>query len=273
MEEKTLRDSRNELLSYLNIVNIPKREEIVKNIIVRLNEGATISYSQNFEDIMLYRVFKSKDKGVYVDVGAYDPIEKSTTNIFYQRGWSGINIDLCEENIQKFNVSRPRDTNICAAIGSHNGLEEYYVQPGTTRSTKLKELGDSYARRGLDVRTKEQSVTTLTEILKQHGVKDIDFLSIDVEGAEKDVLSGLDFNYCMPTIIFAEATYPETNIPNWESWEGILKDVNYECVYFDGLNRFYIQKGHEHLKELFSLPPNYFDNFIKIEQIICALSE
>ena len=109
--------------------------------------------------------------------------------------------------------------------------------------------------------------------IKQHGVSEIDFLSIDVEGAEKDVLSGLDFNYCMPTIIFAEATYPETNRPNWESWEGILMDVNYECVYFDGLNRFYIQKNHEHLKELFSLPPNYFDNFIKIEQIICALSE
>lgn len=273
METKSQNDSREELLKYVDARNIPAREEIAKNIISRLDEGAIISYAQNYEDVMLHRVFGSKDKGVYVDVGAYDPIEKSTTNLFYQRGWAGINIDLCEENITKFNQNRPRDTNICAAVGSHSGLEEYYVQPGTTRSTKLKELGDSYLERGLDVQTEKRRVTTLTEILKLHGVKEIDFLSIDVEGSEKDVLLGLDFDYCMPTVIFAEATYPETSTPNWESWESILTDAGYECVYFDGLNRFYIQQGNEPMKELFCLPPNYFDNFIRIEQIICALSE
>lgn len=273
MQEKSLADFRAELLSYVNIGAIPKRKEILRNIILRLTEGATISYSQNFEDVILHRIFKSKDKGIYIDVGAYDPIEKSTTNLFYQRGWSGVNIDLCEDNIEKFNAFRPRDINICAAVGSHNGTEEYYVQPGTTRSTKLKELGESYVRRGLDVQTKNQSVTTLTQILKQHSVSEVDFLSIDVEGAEKDVLLGLDFDYCMPTVIFAEATYPETNKPNWEDWENILLDVNYECVYFDGLNRFYIQKDREQLKKLFSMPPNYFDNFIKIDHIVYALSE
>lgn len=272
MNTTQLTDKLGILKNYIYSESPPSREKIIKNIENRLNNGAFVSYSQNSEDVILNRIFKDKEQGTYVDIGAYDPFEKSLTNTFYQRGWSGINIDLCDENIQKFSRARPRDINLCTAVGSRNCAEKFYVQPGTTRSTKLKSLGENYIHRGLNVQIVEHEVKTLKSILSNLEVAEIDFLSIDVEGAEKDVLLGIDFNQFRPTVIVAEATYPETDTPNWEDWEGLLIQNKYECAYYDGLNRFYIQSKDEYLRKHFKLPPNYFDNFIRYEQIICALA-
>lgn len=263
----------NKLKKHVDYVNKTKREIVLQDILKRLEEGAMVSYAQNFEDVILQRIFKSKDKGTYVDVGAFDPYLKSVTNFFYRKGWTGINVDLCEENIGKFKKYRPKDVNICVAIGSESAEEVFYIQPGTTRSTKLKELGEDYKNRGRDVQVETLQTSSLTDLLLKNKIREIDFLSVDVEGSELDVFKGLDFNKFKPTVILAEATYPETSVASWKDWDKILQEASYECAYFDGLNRFYVQVTNLPLKDFFKLPPNYFDNFIKHEQIICALSE
>ena len=50
------------------------------------------SYAQNFEDVIIMRCFKDVEEGFYIDVGAQDPESDSVTRVFYERGWSGINI-------------------------------------------------------------------------------------------------------------------------------------------------------------------------------------
>lgn len=273
MSNQALQFLKNDLLKHVNAEKLPQREKIVRDIATRLNEGAFVSYAQNFEDVILRRVFGDKNSGFYVDVGAFDPYLKSVTCLFYLQGWRGLNIDLCEKNIAEFKRCRHRDINVCAAVGSRSGQEEFYVQPGTPRSTKLKKLGMSYKDKGTEVITEVRGVYSLTDLLARHGVEEIDFLSMDVEGAEKDVFEGLDLNRFRPKVMLAEATYPETSIPNWGDWEGMLTSSGYECVYFDGLNRFYLDERHGHLKDKFALPPNYFDNFIKHELLLCALTE
>lgn len=273
MKEFNIKSILYEMKQHVDFDGLPSHESRVINIFQRIQNGAFISYAQNYEDVILNRLFKSKKKGVYVDVGAYHPYDKSVTCLFSKRGWTGVNVDLCSENINRFEKHRPLDVNICAAVGSKAGVENFYVQKGTTRTTKDHSLGKSYKERGVDVEVESHAVVTLTELLKKNSILDVDFLSVDVEGSEADVFRGLDFTMIRPKVILAEATYPETDIPNWDEWEGILESANYECVYFDGLNRFYIEKNQEDIKSLFKLPPNYFDNFIRHENVIDVLSK
>ena len=79
-----------------------------------------ISYAQNFEDIMLWRALSQVKNGTYIDVGANDPIIDSVTKVFYDNGWSGINIEPVKENWEKLLEARPRDVNIQCMAGDVN---------------------------------------------------------------------------------------------------------------------------------------------------------
>ena len=261
------------LTTHIDRKQIPQQDKILSSLVQRLEEGAMISYAQNYEDVILNRVFKDKTDGVYIDVGAFDPYLKSVTCHFHKKGWTGVNIDLCSDNITKFNEARPKDKNICCAVGATNGKAEFFIQPGTTRSTILADLGKSYADRGVKVERETRIIKTLTDILDEEKIDNIDFLSIDVEGAEKDVLLGLDFKKYRPTVILAEATFPETDRPNWDDWEPILLQNDYLFVYFDGLNRFYLDKNHEQLEVNFERPPNYFDNYFRYDFLLAAMAK
>lgn len=85
-------------------------------------------------------------------------------------------------------------------------------------------------------------MTTLTALCEAHDITQIDFLKIDVEGAEGDVLAGLDLARLRPKVICLEAVAPGTMAPNWAGWEPMLLAANYEFVLFEGLNRFYVAR-------------------------------
>lgn len=71
-----------------------------------------ISYAQNFEDIRLWRALKHVEKGLYIDVGANHPTADSVTRAFYDRGWSGINVEPVPSYYHALCQERPRDTNL-----------------------------------------------------------------------------------------------------------------------------------------------------------------
>src|SRR5437868_11176844 len=93
------------------------------------------------------------------------------------------------------------------------------------------------------------AVTTLRAICEERGIKQIDFLKIDVEGAEKAVLSGNDWNRFRPKVVLAEALAPLTMLPAWEEWEPILTANGYRFAFFDSLNRYYVAEEHAALAE------------------------
>ena len=243
-----------------------------------------ISYAQNLEDVMLWRVLHDFGPGFYVDVGACDPVADSVTKAFYDAGWHGINIEPMDVAFERVAVAREKDINLKVALGAQQGKITFYsVDEGNGLSTSVEALATKYIKEGRKVDEINVQVETLAHICEQYAEGEIHFLKIDVEGGERCVLEGADFVNYRPWIILVESTEPNSTKPSYATWEPILLDASYSFVYFDGLNRFYVaNEKMEALAEGFSCPPNWFDcyqknDYVKLgadfEQIKKQLSE
>ncbi len=225
-----------------------------------------ISYAQNAEDVVLARLFRRQAEGRYVDVGAGDPVEDSVTKHFYDRGWSGVNIEPVPELVDRLREARPRDVTLPVALGAEAGRATLHVVPEAWgRAT----LDDELARRYRDherwrVEDVEVEITTLAAVLDSCP-GDVDFLKVDVEGAERDVFAGADWTRHRPRVLVVEATEPGSPAPTHGQWEPILLDAGYRCALFDGLNRFYAQADDTEALECLSVPANVFDEFERHE--------
>jgi FkbM family methyltransferase len=222
-----------------------------------------VSYAQNFEDVILWRALKDVGQGFYVDVGAFDPNQVSVTKAFYERGWRGMNIEPVSQWFEKLVQARPRDVNLQIAAGAHLGEAILYEIPHTGLSTFSREIAERHRRDlGYEFLEEPVPVAPLSELCRIHCPDQIHFMKIDVEGAEKDVLEGLDLTAIRPWILLVESTLPMLQTPDHGRWESLLLNARYDFVYFDGVNRFYLAREHEQLRAAFSAPPNYFDNFV-----------
>ena len=225
-----------------------------------------LSYAQNFEDVMLHRALKAIGSGFYIDVGAHDPNIDSVTKAFYDSNWRGVNIEPVAASFEKLERYRPEDVNLQLVVGAEAGEARFYEVVGTGLSTMDSTVALRHARElGFEVSNYTVVTDSLTHICEQYAPADIHFLKIDVEGAEKAVLQGMDFGRFKPWIVLLEATEPNSQLANYENWEYLLLQAGYEFVYFDGLNRFYLSDEHHELKSAFEIPPNYFDNFLKVK--------
>lgn len=221
-----------------------------------------ISYSQNFEDVMLWRALKHVKNGFYIDIGANDPTVHSVTKSFYERGWKGINCEPVQHWFSKLKADRKNDVNLQVAIGSQTSELEFFEVVNTGLSTLDKTIAKKHSEEyGFELKSYVVPVEKLTSICEREKVKTIHFLKVDVEGAEKSVLEGIDFKIIRPWIVVVEATKPMSQEVDYEKWEYLITLENYHFVYFDGLNRFYIADEHEELDCYFNKPPNVFDDF------------
>ena len=230
-----------------------------------------VSYAQNFEDVMLWRALSSIKDGFYIDVGASEPTADSVTAAFYERGWSGINVEPMAGAYARLVASRGRDINLQLALEEESGTASYFsVGEGNGISTGVPELGNKYKAENWQVARVPVTVSTLKDICEKHAAhRTVHFLKIDVEGKERAVLIGGDFAKFRPWIILIEATLPNSQIPTHEEWEDLLLSQKYSFVYFDGLNRFYV--ANEKLDDLglhFSAPPNWFDHFMRASEAV-----
>ncbi|MBC7415404.1 MAG: FkbM family methyltransferase [Herminiimonas sp.] len=220
------------------------------------------SYAQNFEDVMLSRALATVEQGFYIDVGANDPTVDSVTRAFYDRGWSGINIEPVPQFQRLLRSERPRDINLEVAIGARAGRLHFYNVADTGLSTADPGLAAHYREQGRQVAEQDIALTTLDAVCTEHVRTPIHFLKIDVEGGEADVLRGFDLRRWQPWILVIEATRPLTEIPSQSDWEPMVLAAGYQPVYFDGINRFYLAPEQAALRPAFAAPPNYFDGFV-----------
>lgn len=190
------------------------------------------SYSQEGEDMILRRIFEKQKKGFYVDVGAHHPKRFSNTCYFYERGWRGINIDAMPGSIRIFNKLRPRDTNLEMAISDERKTLRYYVFNDPALNGFSRQLADQRNRRGICeiVFEKDLQTHTLAEVLDKHLPKyqKIDFLSVDVEGLDFDVLKSNDWAKYRPKVVLAESlTSSLEDVPLSNSYK-LLKQNGYQ---------------------------------------------
>lgn len=165
------------------------------------------SYSQEGEDRILYRIFEKKTCGFYVDIGAHHPKRFSNTYLFYKKGWKGINVDAMPGAMKAFKKTRPRDINLEVGVSEKSGRMDYYMfnEPALNGfSCELSKERDK--KNGYKIERIENIKTLpLSEILTHYAnEKPLDFLSVDVEGHELEVLKSNSWDRFRPTYVLAE---------------------------------------------------------------------
>ena len=236
---------------------------------VRFSMAPFVSYAQNFEDVMLWRALKHIENGFYIDVGAAHPEEWSVTKAFYDRGWRGVSIEPEPDYADLLRQARPRDVVVQAALGAEPGRMTLHRFAGTGLTTFDDGIAARHAEAGFTSLPLKVEVSTLVAICRLHAAKEIHFLKIDVEGAERAVLEGADFAKHRPWIALVEATEPLSMTPNHANWEPMLLAAGYSFVWFDGLNRFYLAEERQAaLRPFFQSPPNVFDEFVRAKEVV-----
>jgi FkbM family methyltransferase len=224
-----------------------------------------VSYSQNAEDVRLWRVFRTIENGFYVDVGAADPHVDSVTRLFYDHGWSGINVEPspCFEALGE---ARTRDVNLRIAIGESEGLVPFFLTYPYLGMSTVDPSTHARVPEAIE-RIEEIAVPQrrLDSILREHAAdRTIHFLKVDVEGAEREVLASSDWASFRPIVVIAEAVESCSTSPTHENWESLLLDAGYRFAAFDGINRFYVDRGHDHLIPILAYPISALDRFVTV---------
>ncbi|MFQ6540304.1 MULTISPECIES: FkbM family methyltransferase [Aphanothece] len=236
-------------------------------------------YSQNFEDLYLWRLLRDRNTGFYIDAGAFHPQIDSVTKIFYDQGWNGINIEPLPDKVRLFQAERPRDINLQLAVSQSSGKADFHAYGGSglgsLKHTSIK-MSSEHAQQHSVI---EVRVATLREVVDAYNPSKIDFLKIDVEGSELDALKGFFVDDLrpglLPSIIVVEATEPNSRIESLARQESnnLLESEGYLRFFHDGLNDYFCRHhDFERFRDL-CVPPNVFDGVPATPSAINALEE
>lgn len=228
-----------------------------------------MSYAQNGEDVVLWRALGDLPPGHYVDVGANDPTVDSVTRAFYDRGWTGINIEPMSACAEALRAERPKDSNIEAAIAEDPGIVTLYELLGTGLSTIVDEVAAGQGDLPYKKVKREVPAYRLDTVLEESGWEpgDIQFLKVDVEGAEDQVLRSVDLSLWKPWILVMESTAPNSSEPVYEHWEPLVLASGYQLCLFDGLSRYYVHADHEELVAALSYPACPVDDYVRYREL------
>lgn len=165
------------------------------------------SWAQDGEDLVLSGFLHDRKTGFYVDAGAHHPFRFSNTHLFYRQGWNGINIEPDPAGIMLFKKYRPRDINLQIAVGEPSPGKEYFVMDEPALNTfDARRVNAMEAE--TPYRCKETvtvPVVSLGNVLDQYAKnRQIDFMTIDVETQEYDVLKTNDWERFRPAYLAVE---------------------------------------------------------------------
>ena len=203
------------------------------NIFLKSFTHKRISYSYGGIDSLILNIFKNKNKGFYIDIGCGHPIKNNNTYLLNKKGWHGINIDLDKENIKLFNIFRKKDLNLPIAVSDkEHEADLYFYHEKSALNTISKKNADFQKAKVTSIKkVKTQSINKILENSPYHNQK-IDFLSIDVEGSELDILKGFNFEKYSPKVIVVE--YLDLSLKKLEiknlSIDNIIKSEIYKLV-------------------------------------------
>src|SRR6266566_40634 len=235
----------------------------------------TVSYAQRFEDLYLMRCFAGDSDGFYIDIGSGHPVYDNTSFAFYLKGWHGITVEPNPWLVRLSRAVRPRDRHVEALVGAAVGEATFYL---VNEFHGLSTMIESHARAaqmqfGKSSQAIAVPVTTLKDLCRQHAPPAFDFLKVDVEGAEQDVLLNGDWQNYRPKVVVAEALAPYTLAPAWQAWEPFLAKHGYRYVWFDSLNRYYLAEEASALARCFETAPASFAEAFQFRNVQPALAD
>lgn len=197
--------------------------EWVRRVLESMRPEAVLyrqSFSQEGEDLVLARIFENLEisNGFFVDIGAHHPCRFSNTYYFYQRGWRGINVDAMPGTKKLFERMRSRDITIECGVGAQEGVLKYFAfnEPALNTFSE-QEANKKNVPPYHVVETLQIPVVTLKQILDEHlpSGTQIDFMTIDAEGFDHEVISSNDWSRYRPRVILVELL--NTGIENLEA--------------------------------------------------------
>jgi FkbM family methyltransferase len=235
----------------------------------------TISYAQRFEDLYLMHCFGARSEGFYIDVGSGHPVYDNASFAFYLRGWRGVTVEPNPSLARLSRAVRPRDRHVEAVVGASIGETTFYL---VNDFHGLSTMIESHARAaqtqfGKSSQALAMPVTTLNEVCREHAPPRFEFLKVDVEGAEHEVLLSGDWQSFRPKVLVAEALAPYTLAPAWPAWEPFLAKHGYRYVWFDSLNRYYLAEEASELARCFETAPTSFADAFQFRNIQPALAD
>jgi FkbM family methyltransferase len=234
-----------------------------------------ISYAQRFEDLYLMHCFGERSDGFYIDIGSGHPVYDNSSLMFYVKGWHGITVEPNPLLARLTRAVRPRDRHMEALVGAAGGEATFYL---VNEYHGLSTTIESHARSALTQFGKTSEairvpMTTLEDICEQHAPPAFDFLKVDVEGAEQDVLLHGDWRRFRPRIVVVEALAPYTLAPAWQAWEPFLARHGYRYFWFDTLNRYYLAEEASALADCFEAASAMIKEAIQFRNVKPALAD
>ena len=233
------------LIKLIGVKSFFKFKSLVLKIVERkLLAEANISYSQFGEDMLLNFYFLRQQQGFYIDIGAYHPIHLSNTYHFYKKGWRGINIDATPGIMKRFNEMRPGDINIECAVGTEQKELDLYMYDMTAVNT-ITLKGVEFVKETFNqqptavVKVQCKPLSDLLDNYLPVGITKIDFMTIDTEGADEEVLRSNDWVRYRPKYICVEEHSKMDKLQN-SSIRNFLQDKEYEFISKVGPTNFFV---------------------------------
>jgi FkbM family methyltransferase len=204
-------------------------------------ESVMLSYAQNMEDAVLSKLFEGYATGFYIDVGGGHAIADNVSFLFYERGWRGIVVEPQLALGRLYRRVRPRDVLVSALAGREEGtLELFEADRFHGLSTASPDHATAAEQAGIAGKRVAKPVTTLAKLCAEHAGKVIEFLKVDVEGHEAEVLAGNDWKRFRPRVVLVEAIEPLSMKDASQRFEPFLLSQGYRFAFFDNLNRWYV---------------------------------
>ena len=208
------------------------------NIFLKSITHKRVSYSYGGIDSLILNIFKNKKKGFYIDIGCGHPIKNNNTYLLNKKGWYGINIDLDKENIKLFNIFRKKDLNLSIAVSDkEDEADLYFYHEKSALNTISKKNADFQKAKVTSIKkVRTQSINKILENSPYHNQK-IDFLSIDVEGSELDILKDFNFEKYSPKVIVVE--YLDLTLKKLE-----IKNLNIDNIINSEIYKLVVSKNY-----------------------------
>ena len=175
-----------------------------------LRDDVKISYSQCGEDLIVRYVFDMLNiaNPTYLDIGAHDPTYLSNTKLFYDAGSRGVNVEPDPSLFAAFVAKRPLDVNLNVGVADRAGVLPFVVMIPPTLNTFSRESADAAVEEGNGGVSIEKvvdiQVRTIDDIIARHLPGGPDFLSVDVEGLDLEILKSLNYARHRPKVICVE---------------------------------------------------------------------